>query len=132
MAEVDLVLDTDVMIEILRQSSEALAWAEANRGNAVGLPMLVRAELLAGARDKNEQRRICRELDAYASLHIELEDSSRAIEWFEQFHLSHGLGVVDCLIAASAVRLHRPLCTFNVKHFQAIPGLRLQLPYQRT
>ena len=58
MGDIDLVLDTDVLVEILRQSSDALAWAEANRSKAVGLPMLVRAELLAGARDKNEQRRM--------------------------------------------------------------------------
>ena len=45
--------------------------------------------------------------------------------------LSHGVGILDCLIAAIAFRLAKPFYTFNLKHFQIIPGLDAQAPYVR-
>ena len=46
--------------------------------------------------------------------------------------LSHGAGILDCLIAAIAFRLAKPFYTFNLKHFQIIPELDAQAPYVRT
>jgi predicted nucleic acid-binding protein len=46
--------------------------------------------------------------------------------------LSHGVGVLDCLIAAIAIRLGNPFYTFNLKHFQVMPGLDVQAPYVRA
>ena len=39
--------------------------------------------------------------------------------------------LIDSLIAATALRLNAPLCTFNVKHFRHIPRLIIEQPYQR-
>lgn len=55
----------------------------------------------------------------------------QAVANFRRLHLSHGLGLVDSLIAATALSLNVPLCTFNVKHFRHIPGLITEQPYQR-
>ncbi len=132
MDEVDFLLDTDVVIELMREVDDVVAWAGAHRDKAIGMSMLVRAEVLAGAGSRQEQDEIHRELRKYATIHIAPVDSRQAVEWFEQFHLSHGLGIVDCLIAASSVRLGKPLYTFNMKHFRAIPGLDAAAPCERT
>ena len=38
---------------------------------------------------------------------------------------------MDCLIAAVAVRLDKPLYTFNLKHYSPIPDLAAYAPYTR-
>jgi predicted nucleic acid-binding protein len=71
-------------------------------------------------------------LDAYTTLHLQPEDSARALEWFKRFRLSHGIGILDCLIASIALRAQKPLCTFNARHYAALPDLSLSTPYSRT
>jgi tRNA(fMet)-specific endonuclease VapC len=131
MSDVDLVLDTDVLIEILRADRWAKAWLASVESRVIGIPVIVWMEILAGARDKQEQRVLTEQLARYAILPIESGDSENARQWFEQFHLSHGVGILDCLIAALASRLAKPFYTFNLKHFQVIPGLHAQAPYER-
>jgi predicted nucleic acid-binding protein len=97
----------------------------------IGIPVIVWMEILVGARDKQEQRGFIEHLAGYTILQLESGDSERARQWFEQFHLSHGVGILDCLIAAIALRLRMPFYTFNLKHFQVIPGLEVQAPYER-
>jgi predicted nucleic acid-binding protein len=58
-------------------------------------------------------------------------DCHRALADFTSYHLSHGLGLIDSLISACAHGLTADLCTFNTKHFQVIPGLKLHQPYVR-
>ena len=39
--------------------------------------------------------------------------------------------LLDSLIAACAIGLSADLCTFNLKHYQAVPGLTTTQPYSR-
>jgi tRNA(fMet)-specific endonuclease VapC len=132
MSDADLVLDTDVLIEILRGSGRAGEWLTSIASLVIGIPVIAWMEILVGARDKQEQRVFTEQLDQYTILHLESGDSERAQQWFEQFHLSHGVGILDCLIAAIACRLDKPFYTFNLKHFQVIPGLEAKAPYERV
>jgi hypothetical protein len=130
--DVDLVVDTDVLIEALRGDNTARAWLATLEPRVLGIPVLVRMEILLGARDAREWRTLGEELDRYRILHLETGDSERARDWFDQFHLSHGIGIVDCLIAAIPFRLGTPFYTFNVKHFLVIPGLDARVPYPQS
>jgi predicted nucleic acid-binding protein len=49
-----VLLDTDVMIDILRKHQPALAWLDSLEKEAIGIPGLVALELLQGCRGKNE------------------------------------------------------------------------------
>ena len=60
-----------------------------------------------------------------------LIDCNRALADFTTYHLSHRLGLIDALIAATAIGLSMTLCTFNVKHYRVVPGLQIQQPYTR-
>lgn len=131
MSDVDVVLDTDVLIEILRGDSRAGTWLASIEGLIVGMPVLVWMEILLGARNKQEQTALSEQVARYTILHLESGDSERSRQWFERFHLSHGVGVLDCLIAAIAVRIGKPFYTFNLKHFQVISALAVHAPYQR-
>ena len=65
------------------------------------------------------------------NVHLETGDSQQASGWFATYWLSHKIGILDCLIAATAVRLGASLYTFNTPHFQVIPGLDVRSPYGR-
>ena len=131
MPEPDLLLDTDVFIEILRGKPKAATWLTAHADQVIGIPVLVRMELTQGVRNKQELQALIRELGRYTLLHLETGDSARALGWFETFHLSHNVSILDSLIAAIAIRLRKPLYTFNLKHYQVIPGLDVRSPYSR-
>jgi predicted nucleic acid-binding protein len=125
----DLV-DTDVLIDIQRGQPPALAWF----GGLTELPAVpgfVVMELIQNARNAREVRKA---LQLVAPLQIvwpTQADCARALSDFAAYHLSHGLGLLDALIAACAVGLSATLYTFNVKHYQVVPGLVVAKPYTR-
>lgn len=131
MSDVDLVVDTDVLIDVLRGDNQARAWLSTIEPQRLGIPVLVLMEILLGARDRQEQRAMSEDLARHMILHLESGDSQKAQQWFEQFRLSHGIGILDCLIAAIAIRVGKPFYTFNLKHFLVIPGLDVRAPYER-
>lgn len=131
MAELDLLLDTDVLIEILRGRSKAGEWLEVLGDQTIGISVLTRMEILQGARNRREQETLIAQLDDYHLVLLEAGDSEQALRWFEGYHLGHGVGIMDCLIAASALRVGKPLYTFNVKHYRVFPGVNVQEPYSR-
>jgi predicted nucleic acid-binding protein len=59
-------------------------------------------------------------------------DCYRALDVFAQHHLSHNVGLLDALIGQTAIALGVPLCTFNHRHCQFIPGLQTTQPYEKT
>jgi predicted nucleic acid-binding protein len=50
---------------------------------------------------------------------------------FADAHLTHATGILDSLIAATALSHHLVLHTFNVRHFAPFPDLRTVQPYSR-
>jgi predicted nucleic acid-binding protein len=72
---------------------------------------------------------VAREIHQYRLLHLTEEISRTALAWFERFHLSHGVGVLDSLIGATAFAHHLTPTTLNTKHVASFPGLRTERPY---
>jgi len=58
-------------------------------------------------------------------LHPDEASSRRAIDLLDQHAASHGLRVVDALIAATAIESDALLATANLKHYRVIPRLDL-------
>ena len=124
------LIDTDVRIDVQRGVIPALAWFE----SLPDLPVtsgFVAMELIQSAKDKT-QLSVSMKL-AESLLHIwpTSDDCRLAYHLFSQFHLSHGLGLLDSLIAATAVGNDATLFTFNAKHFKSVPQLKLSEPYVR-
>lgn len=131
MATIELLLDTDVLVEVLRGRPEAVSWLGSRSVSTVGIPVIAWMELIQGARDQSEREKIVGRFAAHSILHLESGDSRAASAWFVAYWLSHKVGILDCLIAAIAVRVGAPLYTFNTAHFRVIPGLDVRLPYER-
>jgi len=128
---IELLLDTDVLVEVLRARPEAVAWLESRSSSTAGIPVIVWMELNQGARDQSEREKIITRFAAHSIVHLESGDSRVASAWFVAHWLSHKIGILDCLIAAIAVRVGAPLYTFNTAHFRVIPGLDVRSPYDR-
>lgn len=126
-----ILLDTDVMIDFLRQYPPALAWLESLGEEEIVLPGFVMMELIQGCRNKAEQKKVERALKTYAVVWPSPEMCGEALAVFTSYHLSHGFGILDALIGQMAVGLNLPLYTFNQKHYAAIPHLITVQPYDR-
>jgi len=127
----DLVLDSDVLIEILRGRPNAGQWLNSLGSQAVGISVLTRMEILQGARNRQEQTTLIAQLNHYELVLLDAGDAIQALRWFETYHLSYGVGIMDCLIAASALRIGQPFYTFNVRHYRSFTALQAQEPYSR-
>lgn len=126
-----ILLDTDVMIDLLRRYPPAVAWLESLGDEEIRLPGFVVMELLQGCRNKAEQDKLEKELQSYAVTWPSPEACNEARAVFASTHLSHGLGLLDALIGQSAVALQVPLYTFNDKHYAAVPRLHTVQPYTK-
>ncbi|MCI0476265.1 MAG: PIN domain-containing protein [Anaerolineales bacterium] len=125
-----LLLDTDILVDVLRRHLPALAWLNASV-DQVAVPGYVAMELFQGCRDKNEQARVQRVLRDFVMVWLLPEACDQALSVFANASLSHNLGILDALIGQLAVSLNVPLYTFNEKHYTAIPHLRTVQPYAK-
>jgi len=125
-----MLLDSDVLIDIERGHPAALAWIA-----TLTAPPFVSGfaalELVQGAVNKAEMRRIRTFLADFPLLWPTAEELTRAFDEYAVLRLSHGLGLLDSLIAATATGAGEVLATFNVAHFDAVPELATAQPYLR-
>jgi len=123
-------VDTDVLIDIARKDARALDfWRRTEARSRMTCSVISVFELLVGCRDLREQRATLRSLATVEIVQVESGDSLRALEWYRSYHLSRGVGFLDCFVAAAARRLDCQVHTLNTKHFRAIPGLKTMRPY---
>ncbi len=125
------LLDTDVLVDIRRGFAPAVFWYS-SLTERPSVPGFVAMELINGCRNKAELARLQVFLLGLPILWASEADCQRGLEFLRDYHLSHSLGLVDALIAATALGQGASLCTFNVKHFAAVPGLITEQPYGRS
>jgi len=100
-----------------------LEWLKSIGRDNLGLPGFVVMEILEGESDKRSTKRIHKTLGEFAVFWPTVDNCNRAMEVFAEKNLSHSLGAFGALIGETAKGLGVPLCTFNLKHYNAIPGL---------
>ncbi len=65
----------------------------------------------------------------YPMIQISGAISLTAWGWYRAYHLSQGIGFLDCLIGASGHHYGLIVCTLNDKHFRPLPDLQVERPY---
>jgi predicted nucleic acid-binding protein len=122
-----VIFDTDVLIWYLRGHETARRFIENIAYERRMLSSLTLMELLQGCRNRQEAREVRTFVSENMSLVIHPDEtiSRRAIALLEQHAFSHGLRVVDAIIAASALEAASSLATANVKHYRIIVPLDL-------
>lgn len=117
------VLDTSVLIDVLRGSEPAARWLR-ELDEVPVCSEITRAEVLRGVRSA-ERRPTDRLLNALRWVAVDERVSRRAGELGRQYRRSHpGLSVADLMIAATALEVDASLATGNVRHYPMFPRLR--------
>ncbi|QLE56865.1 PIN domain-containing protein [Nostoc sp. TCL26-01] len=124
------LLDTDILIDIQRGHTPAITWF-ASLSELPSIPGFVIMELVQDAENHQKLRNALKLVAPLTVIWPTEADLNRASSDFATYHLSHGLGLLDALIAACAVGRSATLCTFNVKHYRVVPGLIIAQPYTR-
>ncbi len=123
------IVDTDILIDAARNTPEAVAClAGVQEHSVAAISVITQMELLAGCRNKAEQRHAERFLQQLHVLKLTEQVSDRAVDLLRQYRLRYGLAIPDALIAATAITLNQPFISKNQRDYRFIKGLQL-LPY---
>lgn len=125
------LLDTDIMIDLLRGYPPAITWLESIGEEEIALPGLVVMEAMQGCKNKRELKKLFKKLEAYDIYWPSLAACTACLEMFGAAYLSYGLSIPDALIGHMAVDMGLPLYSFDTKHLAAIPYLETIQPYQK-
>jgi predicted nucleic acid-binding protein len=122
------MIDTSVVIDVLRGYEPVLTWLESQRSLTV--TRIVLLEVLEGAGTAQKQNEALRLLERFEIIELTPSDFVWATDQLLRFRLAQGVDVFDCLIAAPAYRLQTTLFTRNLKHFTPLLGKLAQTPYR--
>jgi len=118
-----VLIDTDVMVDFLRGEPKAVSLIR-KYSTRLMMSSIVVAELYAGIRDDEELNK----LDSLIGIFKVVPVSSRLARagglFRKEYIRSHGVGLADAIIAATAAAESADLKTLNMKHYPMINGLR--------
>jgi predicted nucleic acid-binding protein len=125
----EILLDTNVLIDYLRNIPQAVKYLE-ELTKSISISAMAIAELHAGARNNNERlwlrefTSVLNVIPANAAI-CEMGGDLRS-----QYGPSHGLDLIDGILAATAIIKRLPLVTLNKKHFPMIEDQNMIIPYR--
>ena len=123
-----LLLDTDVLIDYLREQADAVAYLE-NLTESLLISSVSVAELYAGVRDGTERESLEIFLRAFEIVPVDREIAEKGGLYRRDYVKSHNTGLVDALVAATAEVCQATLVTLNRRHFP-VP-IEVIAPYQK-
>jgi len=124
-----LLFDTDVIIDYLRDQTDAVQYLE-NRPEILLISSIAVAELYSGLRDQSEREALETFLKAFEVVPINQEIAIKGGTYRRDYYKSHGTGFADALIAATADIRQAKLVTLNDKHFPMLKDIIT--PYRKT
>ena len=130
MATGTMLLDTDVLIDFLRGRPEARDFLlTLPRETAVSVVTV--AELHVGVREGAERQALDDLLATFRVLPLDADAARRGGLLRRDYGKSHGVGLIDALIAAIAQTHNLPLATLNRRHYPMLDAAQLVQPYVR-
>lgn len=127
--EVRRIVDTDIIVDMLRglkASRDYIRRFELGELKGI-LSAVVIAELYAGRRTRDPT--IARRIENVITLFTVVNIGPNIARMAGELMRDYGLSLPDALIAATALAYNAILVTRNVRDFQRIPNLRLEVPY---
>ena len=124
------VIDTDVLIDYLRDQPQAVAWLEQRAELNLAISAVTLAELYVGVREGDERQRLDAFAAAFDVLQLDRPAAVQAGLWRRQYGRSHGTGLADAMIAASVQAAGGTLVTLNQRHFPMLA--EVLVPYLKA
>lgn len=121
-----LLIDTDVLIDYLRGVPQAVAYLE-DREELMALSAVTVAELYAGVREGWERKALAAFVGAFEVVPVDQPVAERGGLLRREYGKSHGTGLADALIAATAELRQATLVTVNRKQFPML--VQVHVPY---
>ncbi len=117
------LLDTDVLVDFFRGESKAVAFVKANADRII-LSAIVVAELYAGVKGEAEQTVLDNFISLFRVVPISAAIAKAGGLYKRDYGKSHGVGLADAILAASAEAEHAELKTLNLKHYPMFKSLK--------
>ncbi len=117
-----IVLDTDVLVDFLRGHSKAVAFVNAHSARII-LSSIVVAELYAGVKGDAEQAALDDFVSLFRVASVNAEIAKAGGLYKRNYGKSHGVGLADAILAATAEIENAELKTLNIKHYPMLEGL---------
>ena len=117
-----LLVDTDVLVDFFRGYHKAVDFINAQSSRIV-LSSVAVAELYAGVISDHEIVALDRFISLFRVIPVSSEIAKAGGLYKRDYGKSHGVGLADALLAATAEIENVELTTLNIKHFPMIKGL---------
>ena len=124
------LLDSDLLIDFLRKHPSAATLFD-KLPDDCAISTLSIAELHAGVREGAERDALNTLLSTFSHIDLSAEIAARGGLLRRDWGKSHGVGLNDALIAATAIHTERVLLSLNAKHFPMLGKGRLVVPYKK-
>ncbi len=118
-----ILLDTDVLVDFFRGHSKAVAFINAHSARII-LSSIVVAELYAGVKRDSEQTALENFVSLFRVVPLRAEIAKAGGLYKRDYGKSHGVGLADAILAATAEAENAELKTLNTKHYPMLKGLR--------
>jgi hypothetical protein len=122
-----LLLDTEVLVEYLRGREEAVGYLE-GLASDLYVSVISIAKLFAGVRGDEEERSLWQLLLAFDAVPVSEKVARTGGLYRRDYGPSHGTGLADAIIAATAAETGAKLVSCNRRHF---PMGGITAPYER-
>lgn len=118
-----ILVDTDVLVDFLRGYNTAAAFVNEFSSRFILSPIVV-AELYAGVKGNAELAVLENFVSLFRIVPFTVEIAKIGGLYKRDFGKSHGVGLADAVLAATAGNEKAELKTLNVKHYPRIMGLK--------
>lgn len=119
------LIDSNIIIDFLKEKEKVVVFLDSLEEIIVSA--ITVGEIYQGVRNKKELKFAKSFFETTRVLAIDKQVSELALRLMEEYTLSHGLLILDAMIAASAIRHNLTLMTGNIKHFKMIKELKISL-----
>jgi predicted nucleic acid-binding protein len=118
-----ILLDTDILVDFFRGYSKAVAFVNAHSARII-LSSIVVAELYAGVKGDAEQAALENFISLFRVVPVSAEIAKAGGLYRRDYGKSHGVGLAEAILAATAEAEDVELKTLNTKHYPMLKGLR--------
>ncbi len=124
-----MLIDTDVVVDYLRAQPKAVRFLNA-QSDLLALSAVTVAELYAGVREGKETEILDGFINTFEILPVTEPVARQGGLWRRDYGKSHGVGLADAIIAATAAAAGAALVTLNRRHFPMYPAVKV--PYTKA
>jgi len=122
MAEL-ILLDTDVLVDFFRGHRKAVAFVNAHDHRII-LSSIVVAELYAGVKGDAEQAALDNFISLFRIVPVSAGIAKAGGLYKRDYGKSHGVGLADAILAATAEAENAELKTLNTRHYPMLKSLK--------